>query len=291
MAVRLNAPTGERPPLITEKIAAFDAMRAEFESCFAYVVAMHGQKRFSEVTVGSTVLYLHALWICDCKDHLLSVPRTTGRYEGRRCLELLRDWQHGETAAVIWFLQQKLDLVDFAGLTRQRQEAIGAGKMALAERLSHGRAILMDRGSNLHTALEAIFALPDDELMHQVRAACVRYGHTPDEIPAQLAAYNNPTYSYVPHPHLAQHNMLVMNMLGVRVMADPADLPGHRTMAVEVPDLPAAPYAQEVIAAEMDLSGLWHNNPAARRLANPPAANPPPANQPPAVSESAAASS
>lgn len=270
MAVRLNAPTGERPPLITEKIAVFDTLRAEFESCFAYVAAMHGQKRFLEVPVGSTVLYLHALWICDCKDHLLSIRRTTGRYEGVRCLELLRDWQRGETAAVITFLQVKLDLVDFAALTRQRQEAIGAGKIALAERLTHGRATLMDRGWNLHTALTAIFALSDDELMHQVRAACARYKHTPEEIPEQLAAFNSPVYSYVPHPQLASYNMTLMNALGMRVMADPADLPGHRTAAVAAPNLPAAPYAQEVIARELDLSSMWHNNPANLGFANPP---------------------
>ncbi|HLJ81004.1 MAG TPA: hypothetical protein VKT52_05920 [Ktedonobacterales bacterium] len=270
MAVRLNAPTGERPPLIIEKIAVFDTLRTEFESCFAYVAAMHGQKRFLEVPVGSTVLYLHALWICDCKDHLLSIRRTTGRYEGERCLELLRDWQRGETAAVVAFLQQKLDLVDFAALTRQRQEAIGAGKIALAERLSHGRAILMDRGWNLHTALAAIFALPDDELMHQVQAACARYKHTPEEIPEQLAAFNSPAYSYVPYPHLASYNITLMNALGMRVMADLADLPGNRTAAVAAPNLPAAPYAQEVIAGELDLSSMWHNNPANLALANPP---------------------
>lgn len=270
MAVNWNAPTGQQPLLVTEKIVAFDAIRPEFESCFSYVEAMHGQKRFPEVTVGSTVLYIHALWICDCKDHLLSIPRTTGRYEGARCLELLRDWQHGETAAVVAFLQEKLNLLDFASLTRQRQEAIGAGNMALAERLAHGRAILLNRGLNLHTALDAIFALPDDELMRQVRAACERYGHTLEAIPAQLAVYHNPVYSYVPHPQLARYNMVVMNALGVRVTANRADLPGHRTAAVEAPDLPAAPYAEETIPGEVDLSAMQYNNPKDLDLANPP---------------------
>ncbi|MGH2515891.1 MAG: hypothetical protein ACRDHP_09580 [Ktedonobacterales bacterium] len=270
MAVNWNAPTGERPPLVTEKLAAFDALRAEFESCFAYVQAMHGQKRFSEVHVNSMVLYLHALWICDCKDHLLSIPRTTGRYEGRRCLELLREWQHGETANVIAFLQEKLDLLDFAGLTRQRQAAIAAGSMALAGRLAHGRAVLLNRGLNLHAAFDAIFALSDDELMRQVRDACARYQHTPEAISAQLAVYNSPAYSYVPHPQLAQQNMVMMNALGVRVTDDDADLPGHRTAVVAAPDMPAAPYAEETIPGEMDLSSMRYNNPAAGGLAWPP---------------------
>lgn len=272
MAVNWNAPTGRRPLLVTEKIVAFDAMRAEFESCFAYVEAMHGQKRFPEIPVGSSVLYLHALWVCDCKDHLLSIPRTTGRYEGMRCLELLRDWQHGEIAPVVAFLHEKLNLLDFAGLTRQRQEAIGAGNMVLAERLTHGRAVLLNRGFNLHSALDAIFALPDDELMRQVRAACARYGHAPEAIPSQLAVYASPVYSYLPHPQLARYNMVVMNALGVRVTDDLADLPGRRTDAVAASALPAAPYADEVVPGELDLSGMPHNNPKDLDLANPPPA-------------------
>ena len=270
MAVNWNAPTGERPLLVTEKIVVFDAIRAEFESCFAFVEAMHGQKRFPEIPVGSSVLYLHALWVCDSKDHLLSIPRTTGRYEGNRCLELLRDWQHGETAAVVAFLQEKLNLLDFATLTRQRQEAISAGNMALADRLAHGRAVLLNRGFNLHTALDAIFALPDDELMRQVRAACERYGHATDAIPVQLAVYNSPTYSYVPHPQLARYNMVVMNALGVRVTENAADLPGRRTDAVAASTLPAAPYAEEAIPGKIELSGMPHNNPKDLNLANPP---------------------
>lgn len=270
MAVNWNAPTSEQSLLITEKIVAFDALRAEFESCFSYIEGMHGQKRFTSISAGSSVLYLHALWVCDRKDHLLSIPRTTGRYEGHRCLELLRDWQHGETAPVVAFLQEKLNLLDFAGLTRQRQEAIGAGDMALAERLTHGRAVLLNRGFNLHVALDALFTLPDDELMRQVRAACARYGHAPEAIPAQLADYSSAVYSYVPHPQLARYNMVVMNALGVRVTENPADLPGRRTGAVDASALPAAPYAEEVIPGEIELSGMAHNNPQDLDLANPP---------------------
>lgn len=270
MAVNWNAPTGERSLLVTEKLVAFDALRAEFESCFAYVEAMHGQKRLENVSVGATALYLHALGVCDSKDHLLSIPRTTGRYEGRRCLELLRDWQHGATAEVVAFLQEKLDPRDFAGLTRQRQAAIGAGDMAVAERLAHGRAALLNRGLNLYASLAAIFELADDELMLQVREACARYGHAPEAIAAQLDVYGAPVYSYVPHPQLARLNMVVMNALGVRVMADAADRPGHRTDAVSASAMPATPYADEALPGEMDFSNMRHNNPKHLDLASTP---------------------
>lgn len=263
-----SVPASELTPLVKEKVAAFEALRTEFESCFAYVEAMHGQQRFPEVSVASTVLYLHARWICDCKDRLLSVPRTTGRYEGARCLELLRGWQEGDTASVVTFLQVKLDMIDFGGLTRQRQEALSAGDIPVAERLAHGRAILLNRGLNLHTALDAIFALRDDELMHQVRAACERYEHTLEQIPAQLAVLDSRLYAHFRHPQLARHNMLAMNIMGVRVTDNADDLPGRRTPAVAAPTLPGAPYAEEVIAGEVLLSSMWHNNPADIIFAN-----------------------
>lgn len=282
-----STPADELPSLVTEKIAAFEALRAEFDSCFAYVQAMHGQNRFPAVPVASTVLYLHALWICDRKDHLLSIPRTTGRYEGQRCLELLRGWQEGDTAGVVTFLQVKLNMTDFGGITRRRQEAIGAGDVALAERLAHGRAILLNRGFNLHTALEAIFALRDDMLIGQVRAACERYRHELERIPTELAELDGPLYTYLPHPRLARHNMLVMNALGVRVTDNAADQPGRRTATVQAPRRPDGPYAEEVIAGEVLLSSLWHNNPAGRALANLPvrtdAGNTVAASAPPAI--------
>ena len=265
-----SAPASELPALVAEKIAAFEALRAEFESCFAYVQAMHGQNRFPAVPVASTVLYLHALWICDRKDRLLSVRRTTGRYEGKRCLELLRGWQEGDTASVVTFLQEKLNMTDFGSLTRRRQEAIGTGDIALAERLAHGRAILLNRGFNLHTALEAIFALRDDMLIQQVCAACARYRHELEHIPAELAELDGPLYAYLPHPRLARHNMLVMNALGVRVTDNAADQPGRRT-TVQAPKRANGPYAEEIIVGAVLLSSMWHNNPAGRALANPPA--------------------
>lgn len=265
-----NAPTGELPPLVKEKLAAFEVLRPEFESCFTYVQAMHGQNRLPAVPVASTVLYLHALWICDRKDHLLSIPRTTGRYEGTRCLELLRGWQEGDTASVVTFLQMKLNMTDFGGLTRQRQEAIGEGDIPVAERLAHGRAILLNRGFNLHIALDAIFALRDDELIRQVRAACERYKHEVERIPAQLAERTDPIYAYTPHPQLARRNMRAMNALGMRVTDNPADLPGRRTAIVQAPTLPDAPYAEVVIAGEVLLTSMWHNNPAGFALATQP---------------------
>ena len=84
--------------LVAEKLAAFERLQPEFEESFQYLQDMQGQQRFAEVPVASTVRYLHALWVCERKDYLLSVPRTMGRYEGRRALEVLRDWQAGETA-------------------------------------------------------------------------------------------------------------------------------------------------------------------------------------------------
>ncbi len=53
---------------------------------------MHG-RRFPAYPVMETVHYLHALWICECKDRLLSVYKNIERYEGCYCLELLRRWQ------------------------------------------------------------------------------------------------------------------------------------------------------------------------------------------------------
>lgn len=268
MAVNWAPPTEARGPLVAEKLAAFERIHDEFVACFSYVEEVHGQHRFADLPVRDIVRYLHARWVCECKDRLLSVPQTTRRYEGERCLALLRDWQASETAEVVSFLQRKLGMLDFGQLTRQRQDALRQENGPLTRRLTHGRAVLLNRAVNLHRALDAIFTLDDASLIVAVREACEALGHLPDEIAGQLSLLNTPAYAYVPHPQLAQQNMVVMNALGVRVTDDPANAPGQRTDAVARPDMPLPPYAQQVIAGELDLSGMQHNNPKRLHEAN-----------------------
>lgn len=270
MDVGSNAPVVDRGPLVAEKIEAFERIRDEFAMCFTYVESVHGQHRFAEFPVENTVRYLHALWVCECKDRLLSVPRTTQRYEGQRCLELLRGWQQTETADVVEFLQRKLDLRDIAHLTRQRQDAVRRGDDTLAQRLAHGQEVLLNRGINLHRALDAIFALNDAALGARVLEACAAVGHLPDEIASQLLLLSTPAYSYAPHPLLARYNMQLMNALGVRVTEGPVDTPARRTDAVRAPDMPVPPYAEETIAGEVNLSGMRHNNPGNLDMLNAP---------------------
>src|SRR5437764_7530250 len=126
---------------------------------------MHGQRRFSALPVIESVHYLHALWICECKDRLLSIYNNIERYGGRYCLHLLRRWQERDTANVIDFLYRKLDGFPFAELTRQIQEAKSTSSVDanLVGRLVHGRLILFNRFMNLMQALDAILALSDDD--------------------------------------------------------------------------------------------------------------------------------
>src|SRR6476661_8919461 len=98
------------PPLVQEKLAAFDQLEPTFRASFAYVAQMHGQRRFEAVPVADSVRYLSALWVCDCKDALLSVPVTLPRYDRRRALDLLLGWQEGRTSDVVMFLERKLDM-------------------------------------------------------------------------------------------------------------------------------------------------------------------------------------
>lgn len=247
--------------LVAEKLAAFERLQPELETSFEYVQDVQGQRPAVSFSVADTVHYLHALWVCECKDGLLSVPRTMGRYEGRQCLELLRDWQAGETAGVVTFLQRKLDTLPFGELTRQletvrRQE----GPSPLAERLEHGRLVLLNRGLNLLQALRPIFTLPAKALLAEVREGCARYGHQPEQIEAQLAALDTALYSYVPHPALARRNMRLMDQLGVQLTADTADQPGQRSWLVAAPTLPTRPYAEQVISGYVDMTSTRHNN-------------------------------
>ena len=136
--------------LIQQKLAAFEQIEAEFSTSFRFKQDVHGQKRFSSFPLDYSVRYLHALWVCECKDRLLSIYKNITRYEGERCLELLRGWQEGNSADVVEFLQQKLDMLPFGELTRQYHHALQeGGEYGLAQRLEHGRAILLNRGINL----------------------------------------------------------------------------------------------------------------------------------------------
>ena len=251
------------PPLIAAKLQAFDRLESEFEACFQYVQEMHGERRFPSCSVADTVRYLHALWVCECKDRLLSVPKTIERYEGAHCLELLRGWQEtGEIAAVVRFVRRKLDTLDFALLTQQLETAQRRDAASpLARRLTHGRIVLFNRGVNLLHALDALFTTPERSLWDQAHDACKQYGHTPEELAAQTREMASPLFGYVRHPALAQRNMLVMDRLGMRLTAALTNRPGERTWRVAEPTMPSGPYAEQVIAGYVMLTAPRHNNP------------------------------
>lgn len=259
------------PELVKQKLEAFDHLQAEFEACFQYVQAMHGQQRFPSIPVAESAHYLHALWVCECKDRLLSIYKNITRYEGRYCLELLQRWQEGDTADVVEFLHRKLDGFPFADLTRQIHEARYHHKDdGLERRLIHGRLILLNRGMNLMQALNGIFALPEDKLIGEVQEACMQYGHHPDQLERQLAELESPLYSYIPHQVLAQRNMAVMNKSGVNIMGQPTDQPGQRSWRVLKPTEPPGPYAEHVIEGYQELVSPTHNNIKADRFVDRP---------------------
>jgi hypothetical protein len=258
----------ERPGtkrLTEDKLAAFQSLETEFIDCFQFLQSIQGQERLTECSVTKTVRLLHALWICECKDSLLSVPFSRGRYEGRLCLELLRAWQEGDTASVVGFLQRKLDHSPYAALTARIAEANAKGDHVLAERLTHGRGVMLNRGFHLVLALDAIFALSDHQLSKEVNSACLQLGHTPHRISEQLAEMESPLYSYAPNPRLARRNMLVMNELGISVTSASADLPGHRTSRVELPKLPQPPYAEHTVWGEIAVVFRAGNYPSGSR--------------------------
>jgi len=246
--------------LAKQKLATFEQLQPEFEANFHFIQEVHGQRRFAAFPVTETVHYLHALWVCEWKERLLSVHMDIGRYEGQQCLSLLRRWQEGETAAVVAFLQRKLGGLPFADLTRQIQEATAVRQAAdgLLQRLVHGRLVLLNRDMNLMQAFDAIFPLAEEDLISAVQVACAHYGHHPDQIEQQLAEVEDPLFSYAPHPLLAQRNMQVMNTLGINVMTLPTDLPGERSWKVVAPTEPQRPFAESVIGGYLTL--LSRNN-------------------------------
>ncbi len=254
------------PELIEQKLKAFEQLQSEFEASFRFAQDVQGQKRFPAFPVDHTVRYLHALWICECKDrllsiYLLSIYKNIQRYEGYHCLELLQGWQEGDTASVVAFLNGKLDMLPLPDITRQLQEVrLRQSGDGLLERLEHGRKIMLNRGFNLLHALDAIFALPHDELIAQVQAACIQYEHAPAQIARQLAELDTPLYAYMPHQLLARQNMIVMNKLGVDVMNKPSDQPGQRSWRVLEPTEPLGPFAEHVIPGYQELTSPLHNN-------------------------------
>lgn len=264
-----------RGTLAKQKLEAFEHLQPEFEARFRFVQEVHGQRRFAAFPVAETVSYLHALWVCERKDRLLSIYRNIVRYEGQHCLSLLQRWQAGETAAVVAFLQRKLDGLPFAALLHQIEEAktvhyVGDG---LLRRLLHGRLVLLNRGMNLMQAFDAIFALAEDDLISEVHVACAYYGHAPNQIEQQLAEVEELLFSYAPHPLLAQRNMLVMNTLGIAVMTLPTDLPGERSWKVIAPTEPLRPFAESVIRGYQELVSPSHNNLKGHRFIDRPESN------------------
>lgn len=241
--------------LAQQKLAAFEQLQPEFEASFHFVQEVHGQRRFATFSVAETVYYLHALWVCERKDRLLSIYKNIVRYEGQHCLHLLQRWQEGETNAVVAFLQRKLEALPFADIMHQIQEAKTARHAGdgLQRRLLHGRMILLNREMNLLQALDSIFAPPEDKLIQEVQIACTHYGHTPGQIEQQLTETEDPLASYAPHQLLAQRNMLVMNTLGINVMILPTDLPGERSWKVVAPTEPLRPFAESVIRGYQEL--------------------------------------
>ena len=250
-----------RRQLALAKLAAFQHLEAEFLRSFRFMEVLQGQQRLPECTVADAVHFLHALWICECKDKLLSIPQSMGRYEGRRCLELMRSWQTGDTGAVVGFLQRKLNNLSTAELTTQIYEARVSGNDALADRLEHGRGVMVNRGFHLMQLLDAIFAFPEQLLGEQVRLACAELGHAPVQIEPQIAEMDSPLYAYAPHPLLARHNMLLMNELGISVTSSFADQPGNRTSRVGAATLPQPSYAELTVLGEMTLISTLRNNP------------------------------
>ncbi len=59
--------------LAKQKLEAFERLQPACEASFRFVQQAHGQQCFSAFPVAETVRYLHALWVCECKDRLLSV--------------------------------------------------------------------------------------------------------------------------------------------------------------------------------------------------------------------------
>jgi hypothetical protein len=261
------ATTSIMPVLVQQKLDAFADLQPEFETCFRFLQDVHGLKRFSAFSIADCVRYLHARWICELKSQLLSVPRAR-EYDGRRSLEVLRLWQEQQdTASVVSFLYEKLDMFPVASVTQRIQELQNAnGNPSAIARLKHGRTVMLNRGTCLLHALETIFALPEEELALAVKGACTQYGHQPDQIQQQIALMDMPLYHYLPHQALAQRNMLVTNQLGTSVTVQPAEPPDRRSSKADMLKAVTPPYAEEVINDYQDMTSVMFNNLLGKRF-------------------------
>lgn len=253
--------TTQIPELVQRKLDAFEGIQAEYEQCFHFMQDIHGQKRFSALSIGQAVYYLHALWLCECKDRLLSVYKNIRRYEGERCLELLQTWQEGRSADVVAFLFSKLDMHSFADFTAQIEEARQQrDDESLVCVLEHGRLVLLNRGINLMHMLETLSVHSEDDLRDEVCWACEQYGHTPAQIKEQLAEMVTPLYIYRPHALLAQRNMTTMNRLGADISAPSEEPSCGRSWSLGPADEPQAPFAEQVISGYLPMLAPAYNN-------------------------------
>jgi hypothetical protein len=243
------------------KLTEFARIEDEFIASFIFVQEVHGQRRFETFPLEHVVRYLHALYICELKDRLLSVMNAIDRYEGARCLRLLRGWQQGETAEVIAFIHRKLDNLPFGEVSRQIEQATRNGDAQTASRLGAGRVVLLNRNFNLSHALHAIITPEPEQLRAEVVALCAQLDHTSTALDQQIASLSTELYAYAPSAALARRNMLLMNRLGVRVVdargARPTTQPAQDSEERAVPaPRPAPPFAEEVIPGEMTLVSL-----------------------------------
>jgi hypothetical protein len=254
--------------LAEQKLAAFVQIEPEFILHFQFLQDVHGQRRFPSLAINDLISYLHSLWICECKDRLLSVPQTIERYNGMLSLSLLRAWQVDEAlASVIAFLESRLDMQPFAMIGRQidNTERDGYDATYLA-RLRHGRTILLNRSMNFLHLLDALFTPTHAQLMAEVREICLARQLTPEQIDVYLTSLQSNVYQFAPHPLLAQRNMQIMNQLGAAVTTNADDLPGHRTQRIRSPLSPHPSYAEIPIAAYTDLGSVMYNNIANHRF-------------------------
>lgn len=243
--------------LVRQKLTAFEQLRPEFEECFRFTQAVQGLKRFDAFPVDQVVYYLHALWVCERKDRLLGIYKNIPRYEGSRCLEILRLWQQGQNAGAVAFLLSKLNRFSFVEATAEIDTArVRQANEALIRYLEYGRLVVLHRHMNLLLALETLFSSSPDEGPREIRRACERYSHTPAQIEAQLAELEAPMYAYLSHPLLARQNMTVMNRLEMEVLPDTAHQPGERFQQARSYAALAAPFAEQVIAGYQPLPAI-----------------------------------
>ncbi len=238
------------PHLIEQKLAAFDALLPEYIASFQFIQALQGQQRLDDFTIDTTVHYLHARWVLECKDRLLGTSGTRSAHEGQHCLVMLARWQTGDAADIIEYLQHHLDTESLGLLSRQIQQVTrSSGDHSAMLPLEQGRRVMLNRNLHFLRLIDTIVATPAELMVQRVLEASERYGHAPAAIAHQLAAFETPLYGPARHFTLAQRNMLLMNEVGTTMIVRPVDRSGHRTWQVTLPTEPPGPFAQAVIPA------------------------------------------